>query len=105
MASASTSAATPVATARMAIQVMTLRKRARRAEKGKENDLADGAAVGEQHGEAVDADAFPGRGRQAVGEGADVVFVHLMGFQVAALALAQLVAEAFVLFEGVVDLA
>ena len=40
--------------------------------------------AGEEHGEAVDADAFAGGGREAVAEGADVVLVHVGGFVVAA---------------------
>src|SRR3989338_6591185 len=68
-----------------------------------EDDLADGAAVGEKHRQPVDADAFAGRGRQAVGEGADVVFVHGVGFLLAALAPAELLEEALVLLERVVE--
>ncbi len=61
--------------------------------------------IGEQHGEAVDADAFAGGGRHAEGEGADVVFVHLMRFFVAAGAFAELFFEAGALVVGVVELA
>src|ERR1700733_3710811 len=70
-----------------------------------EDYVADGFGAGEEHGEAVDADAFAAGGRQAVGEGADVVLVHLVGFRVAVLALRQLLFEALVLFDGVVELA
>jgi hypothetical protein len=60
---------------------------ARRAHEGEEDDVADGAGAGEDHGEAVDADAFAGGGGKAVAEGADVVLVDIgHGFVVAALA-------------------
>ena len=62
-----------------------------RAHEGEEDDVADGLGAGEEHGEAVDADAFAAGGGQAVGQGADVVFVHLVGFVVAGCALVELV--------------
>ena len=43
--------------------------------------------------------------RHAVGKGADVVFVHLMSFFVAALALGQLSFEAAALVFGIVEFA
>ena len=56
------------------------------AHEGEEDDVADGAGAGEDHGEAVDADAFAGGGGEAVAEGADVVVVDFgHGFGVAAL--------------------
>ncbi len=70
----------------------------------KEDDVADGFGVGEEHGEAVDADAFASGGRQAVAEGADVVLVHLMGFRVAALFFGHLLLEAGELVDRVVEL-
>ncbi len=76
-----------------------------RAHEGEEDDVADGRGVGEEHGEAVDADAFAGGGREAVAEGADVVFVdggH--GLFVAAFFLLDLLLEAVVLVDGVVEL-
>ena len=57
------------------------------AEEREEDDVADGAGAGEDHGEAVDADAFASSGGQAVAEGADVVLVHLVGFVVASFSL------------------
>ena len=45
------------------------------AHEGEEHDVADGAGAGEDHGEAIDADAFAGGGGKAVAEGADVVVV------------------------------
>ena len=71
----------------------------------KQNHISNGFRAGEQHGQAVDADAFAARGWQAVGEGADVVLVHLVGFVVAVGALGKLLLEAFVLFDRVVQLA
>jgi len=69
-----------------------------------QDDVADGARAGEDHGEAVDADAFAGGGWEAEAERADVVLVHLVGFVVAAVALLQLVFEAAALVVGVVEL-
>ena len=60
------------------------------AEEGEEDDVADGSGAGEEHGEAVDADAFAGGGGEAVAEGADVVFVHGVGFVVAAVSFGDL---------------
>ena len=75
-----------------------------RAEEREEDDVADGFGVGEDHGEAVDADAFAGGGREAVAEGADVVLVHLVGFRVAAFFFGHLLLEAGELVDGVVEL-
>ncbi len=75
-----------------------------RAHEREEDDVADGAGAGEDHGEAVDADAFAGCGWKAEGERADVVLVHLVGFVVAAVAFFQLVFEAAALVDGVVEL-
>ena len=61
------------------------------AHEGEEHYVADGAAAGEDHGEAVDADAFAGGWGEAVAEGADVVVVDFgHGFGVAALAVVEL---------------
>ena len=72
------------------------------AHEGEEDYVADGAGVGEEHGEAVDAYAFACGGRKAVAEGSDVVFVHLVGFVVALFLLVELVEEALALVVGVV---
>ena len=72
------------------------------AHEGEENDVADGAGVGEEHGEAVDAYAFACGRWEAVAEGSDVVFVHLVGFVVALFLLVELVEEALALVVGVV---
>ncbi len=74
------------------------------AHEGEEDYVADGAGVGEEHGEAVDAYAFACGGREAVAEGSDVVFVHLVGFVVALFLLVELVEEALALVFGVVEL-
>ena len=68
--------------------------------------------AGENHGQAVDADAFASGGRQAVAQRADVVLVDFgHGLFVAALALfdlrleaAELVVRIVQLAEGVADL-
>ena len=68
-----------------------------------EDDVADGRGVGEEHGEAVDADAFACGGWEAVAEGADVVVVdggH--GLFVALFFLLELLGEAVVLVNGIV---
>jgi len=49
-----------------------------------QNDVADAGAVGQQHHEAVDADAAAAGGGHAVFEGAHVVGVVVHGFLVAA---------------------
>ena len=56
----------------------------------------------EQHYQAIDADAFAGRGRQAVGQRANVIFVELLGSFVAA--ALDLFAKALFLFFGIVQL-
>ena len=58
------------------------------AHEGEEDYVADAAGAGEDHGEAVDADAFAGCWGKADAQGADVVFVYFgHGFIVAALAV------------------
>ncbi len=75
------------------------------AEQGEEDYVADGAGAGEDHGEAVDADAFAGGGWEAVAEGADVVFVYFgHGFFVATGFFEELGGEAGALVVGVVEL-
>jgi hypothetical protein len=37
-----------------------------RPQQGKENDIADGARIGQQHGQAIDADTFSGGRRQSI---------------------------------------
>src|SRR5437762_3442900 len=71
---------------------------------GEQDDVADRRGAGEQHGQAIDADAAAARGREAVAERADVVLVHEVGFDVAALALAELIEEALALFQRIVQL-
>src|SRR5271165_3217061 len=75
------------------------------AQQREENNVADGAGIGQEHGEAVDADAFACGRRQAVRERADVVFVHLVGLFVATGALGELAFEAAALLLGIVELA
>src|ERR1700730_3768824 len=71
----------------------------------KQDDVADGEAVGQQHHEPVDPDALAGCGRQAVLERADVVVVHVVGFEVAARAIGQLLFEPPALLSGIIELA
>src|ERR1700678_2891864 len=72
------------------------------AEEGEEDYVADGFGVGEDHGGAVDAYAFACGGGEAVAEGSDVVFVHLVGLGVAAFLLGHLLLETGSLVVGVV---
>ena len=58
-----------------------------------------------QHRQSIDADAFAGGRRQSIRQRANVVLVHLMGFFVAAGALAQLLLEAPPLLFGIVQFA
>ena len=49
-----------------------------------EKDVADGRAVGQEHDQAVNANAQAACRRQAVFQSAAVVFIHLMRFVIAA---------------------
>ena len=69
-----------------------------------QDHVADRRAVGEQHDEAVDADAGAGRRRHAVLERADVVGVVMHRFRVAGFLLLRLLQEARGLVFGVVQL-
>ena len=70
-----------------------------------QDHVADRVFVGQQHDEAVDADADAGGGRHAVAEGTDVVFVEDHRLLVAAFALGHLIDKAFVLLLRIVQLA
>ena len=72
---------------------------------GKEDHVADGRLVGEDHHQAVDAQAHTAGGRHAVLQGPDVVGVEGVGLLVAGGALAHLVLEAAPLIVGIVELA
>src|SRR5262245_53598445 len=60
----------------------------------KQDHIADGPRVREQHGKPVNAYSFAACRGQAVGERANVVLIHDVGFFVAALALPELLLEA-----------
>src|SRR5262245_19418990 len=70
-----------------------------------QNHISNRWTVREQHHQAIDADALPAGRRQAVFEGADVVLVHLVRFEIAALAVLRLRFEAAALLQRVVQLA
>src|SRR5208283_2961351 len=70
----------------------------------KENDVADGTRIGQQHGEPIDADAFAGSRRQSVRESTNVVLVHLVSLFVTAHPFAQLLLEAAALLLRIVQL-
>src|ERR1019366_1356411 len=74
-------------------------------EQREENHISDGTRIGQQHGQAIDADAFACGRRQPVRQSANVVLVHLVSFFVAAGAFAELLLEAAALFLGIVELA
>src|SRR5450759_703680 len=73
--------------------------------KREQDHVADRRAVGQQHDEPVDADAFPAGRWQAVLERADVVLVHRVRLEVAARAVLQLRFEASPLLDRIVELA
>src|SRR5688500_15387272 len=55
----------------------------RRSQVREQDDLADGGDAGQEHGQAVDADAEAATGGQAVLEGGEVVLVDAVGLLVA----------------------
>ena len=59
--------------------------------------------IGQQHAQAIDADAYATGRRHAVRQRANVVFIHLVSFFVAALALFQLRFKAAALIFGIVE--
>src|SRR5579862_9632947 len=70
-----------------------------------ENYIANGARIGQQHSQAIDADALAGGRRQSVRQSANVILIHLVRFFVAAGPLAQLAFEPATLLLGIVQLA
>src|SRR5947208_6669483 len=60
------------------------------AKQREQDDIADGARIGEQHGEPVDTDTFTSRRWQTIGESTDVVVVHGVGFFIATRLLRKL---------------
>src|SRR5262245_6993535 len=74
------------------------------AQGGEEDDLADGATAGEEHDEAVDADAEAAGGRHAVLQGDEEVLVQGLGLVVAGGAQPGLLTEAGALLQWVVEL-
>ena len=70
-----------------------------------EYDVADGAGVGQEHDEPVDADTQPTGGREPVFEGSEVVIVDDHGFVVSGFLLDDLVFESGPLLSGVDELA
>src|SRR4051795_12008778 len=71
----------------------------------KKDHVANGAGIGEQHGEAVDADALASGGWQTVGQSTDVVLVHGVRFFVTARFFRKLLLESTALLLGVVQFA
>src|SRR5690242_1672862 len=68
-------------------------------------DIPYRGAVRQQHHESIDADAFAAGRRETVLQRADVVFVHLVRFQIAACTVLQLRLEAAALLHRIVQLA
>ena len=77
----------------------------RRPHQWEQDDVADRARAGEDHGEPVDADAFTGSWRQAIGQCPHIIFIGLMRFFVAALPFGKLLRKAPLLIDGIVELA
>src|SRR5690242_10049850 len=75
-----------------------------RAQQREKDNIADGVRIGQEHGQAVDADAFPARRRHAVTERADVILIDGVRRKVALLAQELLILEAVALFGGIVQL-
>jgi len=76
-----------------------------RAQQREQDDVAYRTRIGEQHGEAIDPDAFPPGRWQAVTKGADIVFVDGVGGQVTLFTQQLLILEAIALFGGVIEFA
>src|SRR3970282_1734069 len=76
-----------------------------RSHQRKQNDIANRMAVGQQHDQPIDADAFAGRRWHAELERPHVVLVHRVGFFVAARALSTLFLEPPLLLRRIVQLA
>ena len=74
-----------------------------RTQQRKQNHVANGVRIRKQHAHAIDADAHASCGRHAVRQRANVVFIHLMSFFVAALALFQLRLETTPLIFRIVE--
>ncbi len=72
---------------------------------GKQNHIANRLRAGQQHHEAIDADAFAARRRQSIGQRAHVIFVHLVRLFVAVSAIGELLLETLVLLHRIVQLA
>ena len=74
--------------------------------RGEQQHVTDRRAVGQQHDEAIHAEAEAARGGQAVLKGVDVVVVDLgLAVRLNGLALSDLALEAGLLVDGVVQLA
>ena len=69
----------------------------------KQNYVANRARVGQNHGEPIDPDAFAAGGRQAIGKGSDVIFIHLMRLCVALFAQGKLRFKAAALLARIVQ--
>lgn len=77
-----------------------------RLHRGEQQHVTDRRAVGQQHDEAIHAEAEAARGGQAVLKGVDVVVVDLgLAVRLNGLALSDLALEAGLLVDGVVQLA
>ena len=77
----------------------------RRTKQRKQDDIANGVGVGQQHADSIDADANAPGWRHAVGKRADVILIHLVSFIIAALAFLQLRLKSPPLVLGIVEFA
>ena len=73
---------------------------------GEQQNIADGGAVGEQHDQAIHAEAQAARGGQAVLQCVDIIVIHLsLAVGLNGLALGDLTLKAALLVDGGVQLA
>ena len=68
------------------------------------DDLANGNRIGEQHHQSIDTDALAGRGRHAILQRFDIVFIHQMRLLIAGLTAFNLLGESRFLVNGVIEL-
>src|SRR5215813_685202 len=74
-------------------------------QKREEDHVADRFGISKQHGQTINPNPLAAGWRHAVGERADVIFIHYMSFFVAAFAFRELLLEAATLLFRIVQLA
>jgi hypothetical protein len=71
---------------------------------GKQNHIPNRTLIRQQHNQPVNADAFAGRGRHAVGQRPNKIFIERHGFVISPGARRQLLLKAPPLFVRIVEL-